>query len=247
MPNYVIRASTACDVVDDTRQVRPTFDTIWQADTTSITTAQTLIQAALDTFLGVTSTGMSRPIGAYRGYSMSTGLAEGYTVSLYDITGHLNGSAAGAAFYTHHTTWPISTVGGGVSLPEQVSCVCSYRTDYGSTPEFGPPVTTGKHGPSRPRASLRGRFYLFPLTSFALASDPTYGWSQFTAAFHTDVSTALDILLQNHTSGGDEASMVVWSRKNAQVYACTEYDVNLRPDIRRHRAIRSGLHTWTPV
>jgi hypothetical protein len=246
MAEYFLRASLAADVVDDTRQVRPTFDTIWQATVGALTTAESLIQSALDTFVGVQSSGMTRPVGAYRGGSIGV-LGQGYTVSLYDITDHLAGTPAGPAFYSTHSNWPIAPVSGGISLPEQISCVCSYRADYNGAPEFGPPVDTGKHGPSRPRASMRGRFYLFPLNTTALTADPTYGWCQFTSTFHTDISVALDLLLKNHTSGADEASMVVWSRKNAQAYACTEYAVNLRPDVRRHRAIRSGALGWTAI
>lgn len=245
----IIRSSIAADVRNDTIMVRPTFDMVWDWSGTDHATIAAGIQAKVDAFLTTAATGGTHPLSYYHSAVLYNLGVTGYTVSLYDQTLALGpGGRAGPAFYTHHTLWPSGPSGSGVPpLPEQVSAVFSYRDDYGSAPEFGPPLP-GTGNPTRPRAQLRGRFYYFPLTSnVAITADATDGHCIFAPGFITDAKASLHTFLTVTTVGGNALQPVIWSRKTGAINSVAWYDVNSRVDIRRHRAAKSPVHTWLAV
>lgn len=58
------------------------------------------------------------------------------------------------------------------NLPEEVAIVATFHATYGSTPERIPGGPAGPEGDTRPRARLRGRIYLGPL-SVAASNQPS--------------------------------------------------------------------------
>jgi hypothetical protein len=242
----VIRCSVAADVRDDTIAVRPTFDLIWGYTGTDRTLTSGPIQAAIDGFLTTAASGATHPMQAYNSsFLWLIGVTQ-YTVSLYDQTLALApGGRAGPAFYTHRSSYTSTPLGSGVpALPEQSTCVFSMRGDYVSLPEYGPPVGGGDDNPTRPRSTVRGRFSYFPLNAAAIQSNATNGSCEFTAGFLTDAKAQARALLQTRTVGGFALNPVIWSRKNASINQVAFFDVNSRPDTRRHRATKSPVHSW---
>jgi hypothetical protein len=102
-------------------------------------------------------------------------------VEVYDITGHLDGSPHGSPVVIAPFTLGAAT---GTKLPPQLCGVLSFHAPYGVVLEHGPASATiptdeaaqdegapAVHsGKTRPRSSLRGRAYIGPCDSSALAS-----------------------------------------------------------------------------
>lgn len=145
---------------------------------------------------------------------------------VYDITGHLNGSAHGSPVAIHN--FSVAMGGTARNLPEGVSATVGFRADYGTDVEFGPHT--------RPRARDRNRVYLPALADGAL-DHLTTGRTILSANFVTDCLAALfDLSGTVNDSGGAPWNLRVWSRVNAALKLPTVGFMDNRPDYQRRRA-----------
>jgi hypothetical protein len=131
--------------------------------------------AVLDFYNGANAGGS--PVSWWIGNSRSRTLG-GLTLEAVVIDGHLDGNGLPSpALITPETLGPSA----GNNLPDQVCAVLSYHAIVTALPEhggivtrptteeaqdMGAPATYGAH--SRPRASLRGRIFIGPLSSSAV-------------------------------------------------------------------------------
>lgn len=123
----------------------------------------------------------------------------------YDITAHLNGSAAGPPVY--EATWTLGGSPDVLGLPEEVAIALSYHGDYFTIPEFGP-------GSARQRSRHRGRVFIGPLNSDVLETDNT-------GPQHPNDGVINNLVASGEYLRGADAGWVVWSRKNAAIYDVT--------------------------
>lgn len=141
-----------------------------------------------------------------------------------------------------------------------------YRADYGTAIEHGPITNLPSDddaidqgappthlGRSRPRARLRGRFYLGPLEWIALASSSA-GPGNIAGALHSlfksDLAGAFNALAQTFFPGApDQFNLVQWSRRSAAVNAVRWYYVNeFAATVRRRTDVtQARVHNWVGV
>jgi len=145
--------------------------------------------------------------------------AAGCLIQLYDITGHLDGSATGKPPYEQDTfTLP---GGGGSPLPSELSVVLSYHADYTGIPEHLPG--------ERPRARYRGRLYLGPMATSALDSDSVSHRPRVAQNVRETIAAGAIYLSTL------EPTWAVWSRKDGQLRHITQGSVDDAWDIQRRR------------
>jgi len=182
--------------------------------------------SAIESFYSSIGTGGGAPLSFYMPRSLDFGTSHSI-ITAYDITGHLNGTPAGAPVAMENFVF-----GGGTApsdshpCPEGCAATLSYRADYGSDVEFAPGA--------RPRARDRNRLYI-PINSTTLQLDTTTKRTEFTPSFITDCLASMFTLSNTHTSGGTHYNWRVWSRKAAAVKVITELWMDDRPDYQRRR------------
>lgn len=147
---------------------------------------------------------------------------------LYDLTGHLNGTAHGSPISLGSFTLGASSV--GTELPSEL-CICgSFRAAYASDVEFAPSA--------RPRARDRGRVYLGPLTTSCMSYDSTVGRTFVSSSARNAIVAAMVTLRDDATS-----AWAVWSRKNAVLEPVVAVWVDDAFDIQRRRGEAAGTRT----
>jgi hypothetical protein len=220
---------------------------------TSITPAD--VQTRFTNFLNVTAPGASNPIGGYLA-SKITRAASGCTLTLTDVTNHLDGSPAGTPFQTFGVT--LTAALSSTDFPPQIAAAVGYMAAYGSDLEHGPTIALPStdsaidqgapathQGVSRPRARDRGRFYLGPLNQTAFDVFGKLG-----ATFLTDMAAALPLFLGVNAGGAaDQTNGVVWSRRAAGVKQTAFFYVDEWPASQRRRADTTAnrVHTWVSL
>jgi hypothetical protein len=236
MTQQVLRQSLIFEVMEPT-MYRPTIDIIWEALGSASSVDISGIDGITMTFLEGTVSAQATAMTAYMSKVLQTS-GTCLTINYYDITAHLDGSAAGSPIETTTHTWSTGPEN-EQQLPEEIACCFSYRADYGSAPEFGP-------GKTRPRASLRGRFYLGPFGILAAGenSNDAFAWK---STFLTDALYAFNGLLGGYVSGSHQDQPVQWSRKTATVSHITEYAINNLPDRRARRELKAPNLSWISV
>lgn len=182
------------------------------------------ISTALIAFVNAAGTGGSHPMAHYLGTVADRGSNAGL-VELYDVTGHLDGTAAGAPKSV--TNFTISNADGSPAsnLPASIACVIGFKSPYGTDVEFG----TG----TRPRSRDRNRIYLGPLGINTVSDDTTTGRTKFTAAFRTDVLASMFSLASSHGTAG--WALRVWSRAASAVKLVDQAWMDDQPDVQRRR------------
>lgn len=130
---------------------------------------------------------------------------DGCLMRWYDITTHLNGSAAGPPVYEN--TWTLGGSPDNLGLPEEVAVCLSFHGDFGVTPEFGP-------GDARQRSRKRGRVYIGPLNSDVMETDNT-GPQRPNDGVQNSLVDAGTYLRDA------DAGWSVWSRRDAALYPVT--------------------------
>jgi hypothetical protein len=175
-------------------------------------------------------------------------------VSIQNITGHLDGTAAGSPIsLTNFSLGAPGTL--PVSLPEGVSLALSWRAAYGTDVEYGPvtDIPTPKHivdkygadpthkGRTRPRARDRNRTYLGPLGVSTIGNEATTNRCQFTTSFVGDALKALQTLSLVNVSGEPNFALRTWSRRNASLKLATTLYADDRPDYQQRRTDPSNL------
>jgi hypothetical protein len=150
----------------------------------------------------------------------------GIQYEIYDITGHLDGSPAGAPI--HVETQQLGSTTSGTDLPEQISGAVGYRGDYGTDVEFGPGT--------RPRARDRNRTYVGPLNNDTVDHDGATGRCTMSNVFRGDLLLAMHDLALDFSADTVTTQLAVWSRKNASTKPVVEVFADNRFDVQRRRA-----------
>lgn len=145
--------------------------------------------------------------------------AAGCLLQLYDITGHLDGSATNHPPY-HQGTFTLPG-GGGSPLPSELAVVLSYHADFTGVPEHAPG--------ERPRSRYRGRLYIGPMASSALGADSTSHRPYVAQNVRETIAAGAARLSQL------EPSWSVWSRKDSQLRQITQGYVDDAWDVQRRR------------
>lgn len=150
----------------------------------------------------------------------------GITYEIYDITAHLDGSAAGAP--VHVETQQLGSTLSGQDLPEGLAACVNYRASYGTDVEFGPGT--------RPRARDRNRTYVGPLNNDTITWDSTTGAAIMLPVFRGDCLLAMHDLALDFMADGHAAQLAVWSRKSASTKEVVETFMDDRFDYQRRRS-----------
>ena len=191
-------------------------------------TVMAAIQTSIEDFYTAIITGPSHQVGNYIGRSISRTIHP--VLKSYNVTGHLNGSAAGSPFDTRDLALMPTVTGTGVDLPAEVAGCLSYHTSYGSDPEFAPGT--------RPRARDRGRIFIGPLTSLAMQNATTSLGPQFTQNFIDTLTGATAPLMALVNPIWQQ-----WSRAAARMSDVTGGWVDNAPDTQRRRGERPTART----
>lgn len=142
-------------------------------------------------------------------------------VKLYDLTGHLDGTAHGSPrFVKTFTLGP--RLAGATDLPSELCAALSFRADYATDAEFA--------AGARPRARDRGRIYIGPLTQTTLTQDSTTGRVNFVSVFRETLATQGAALRD-----APGRAWSVWSRRNAVLEPVTVVWADDAVDIQRRR------------
>lgn len=238
------------------------FTMVFKGTGSSGTVDDNGINNALIAFLDHAYPGQAQPVSNY--LSDQIDLTGGTChIDLTDISTHLDGSVAGPPYLV--TPFTMTNGTGGVGLPPNNACVLSYRADYGTQLEQAPPAQIPSDddaidqgappthlGKPRPRAGLRGRIFLGPLsTKCSLAIGGGGGeQGEFSVPFSTDVKIAFDNLLKGFNLGAaNETRPVVWTRRGAAVHTVSFYAFSAGFASQRRRQDVSGqrVHTWLAV
>jgi hypothetical protein len=210
------------DPVVDDASVNIAFNCDSATDFSGVTAVANLMTALFNT----TGTGGSAALATYISTVYSR-VSSASLIEIYDITAHLNGSAAGSPVAVQAFTLG-AALGGTTNYPEGVAATISFRSDYGSDVEFG----TG----TRPRARDRNRFYLPALASNAFTNDSTTGRCKFSTTFVTNCLASLFTLSNGATVAGQDWVPRVWTRAGAAVKLPTVGFMDDRPDYQRRRS-----------
>lgn len=150
-------------------------------------------------------------------------------VDYYDITGHLDGSAAGSPVevdgFTLGTGDPAS-----FNLPAQCAAVV---TEYAAGRAAAPVGSV-----TRPKQRLTGRVYIGPLrvNTLGYILEETY----LKDTFITDMATAAGRLVAESAAMGTPALWSVWSRANAAVVDIVGGAIDNRVDTQRRRQVAAS-------
>lgn len=142
----------------------------------------------------------------------------------YNITGHLEGDPHGAPYY--ETSFALTNTA-ETALPDEIACVLSFNSSYGSDVEFGA-------GGTRPRARDRGRIYIGPLATNTLTTASTTHEVMFEEDFLTDVVAAASDL-----KGDLEIVWSVWSRVDAVLKPVVHIWADNAVDVQRRRGTKA--------
>lgn len=144
-------------------------------------------------------------------------------VDLYDLTGHLDGSAHGAPVFGSDMTWT-GFPGAGFAHPGEVAICASFHSAYGADVEFAV-------GGGRPRGRDRGRVFIGPLHGNTAAMD-TNGTARVITSAQTTVIQAMTRLANAGVAWS------VWSRSSASLKPVVGGFVDDAFDTQRRRGTR---------
>lgn len=179
------------------------------------------LETALTTFYNVTASGEAAAVGAFLGPQLSRSIAP--TFRHYDVTDSLGGSVAGSPARVQPMALLVAS-SGTASLPSEIAICLSFHSAYGTDVEFG----VG----ARPRARDRGRIFLGPLNSGAVATDGTTFRPKVQASIISAFIHSARVLAADTSYGG---TWVVWSRRAARVRNIVTVSVDDAFDVQRRR------------
>lgn len=221
---------------------------VFQSPSATVWTGIGPVLSAIQGFYNTVATGAANKVANFMGPSLDAGTNHA-TITVYDITSHLNGVGIGAPVSI--TNWTLAVGPGATSVPEGVAMCINYRADYGSDVEFAgttsaiptPPdivsdygAATTHTGRARPRSRDRNRLYLGPLNTACISNATTTNAAQFTTQAMGDCLKALSALSNTITAGTDPWNLRVWSRASASLKIPTEAWTDPRPDYQRRRS-----------
>jgi hypothetical protein len=213
------------------------LDWVYACDTltTPTPTEAADVSVAIQHFYTTTATGSTQHYAQYMAPSVDN--TAGIHWEAYDITGHLDGSPHGSPIASN--TYAFGTPGSAPSpVPEGVAASLSYRRDYGTDVEFIRDPVTHKVT-SRPRGQDRGRMYLGPLNSNALAFSSGTSRCVLSTTFMANIIAQLQASLKITDSGSNLWHFKQWSRKKASVADLALIWMDDRPDYQRRRTDQS--------
>lgn len=179
-------------------------------------------------FFNTAFAGMANPLSHYLSALISRAANMAHT-TLYDISGHLDGSAFGPPVFMHD--WTLGPAGPGQSLPRATAVCVDYHGALGALAEFGPAggvIPTGDRaqdegapathlGRERFRSRARGRLFIGPLHNAVGSTIDVDGNNEpvIGASLLTDLGTLMhQFLAQTITDG---TPWQVWSRRDAVI------------------------------
>lgn len=177
---------------------------------------------AIEAFYNDVGTGGTNPICTYLSECIDRSVD--VTIRYYDVSAHLNGSAAGGPFEVDSFTLG-AAAGGYVPLPEQVCVALSF---YDSL------TTVGDTTPSH-----RGRIYVGPLSTFSFTHD-SFEHCTPSGGFTADVASAAASLLSA------DVGWAVWSRARAAMDAIEGGFIEATYDVQRRRRLETTYRTLWP-
>jgi len=196
----------------------------WTAS--SLSALQAVTTAAIPSFYNGTHSPGTAPISDFISSAVSRA-SNAIEVRYYDITTHLDGSPHGSPVASEFFT--LSGGEAATALPSEVSLVLSYHSAYGSAVE--------ESGGTRPRARLRGRCYIGPLTFATIASDT----GRPTTAFMNTLLGAGESFMALGS-----APWSVWSRMNAAMTTVSNLFVDNAFDTQRRRGPKASTRVSFP-
>lgn len=173
---------------------------------------------------GTAGPAMTNPLGKYLSTTLSQ-LTNDVTYSIYDITGHENGTPHGPP--VHVETRTLLSNSTADFLPEGVCSVITLQSPYGSDDEV--------LGSTHPRARDRGRLYFGPLRGIAITQEGTTGRAVLSPTFMNDAVHWVKNI-QDPASIGVAWQLAVWSRAAGLLKPVSHCWVDDRPDYQRRRA-----------
>lgn len=198
------------------------------------------LAAAIKTSLTSVPSGATHPGLFYLSKVISRG-ANTATITMYDLTGHLDGSRHGSPLYGTAYTVPTSEAT-ATAWPAESAIVITLQAPYGTDVEFGP-------GNTRPRARDRGRIYLGPLIGTVISTvDATTNRTYVSTLASSDLRLFIKSLAAYIGTSFTSAQLGVWSRKNAAIKPLSACWVDDEFDTQRRRSNKEGTRgTVTPL
>lgn len=156
-------------------------------------------------------------------------------VKVYDISGHLDGSAHGSPIATDAFT--LDAAGDFTELPDQVACVLTLRgAGWSGAAVDIPEPPTGPAGDLHPRAQHTGRLYIGPLSGFSSTGATAHTRARPKSQLMTCLLDAAQYIQGQWFLHSPSIYWCVWSRKAEALYPITDAQVDDRFDIQRRRA-----------
>lgn len=227
MPNEVLRFDVIMPMLDLTLDPI-SFSLHYER---SVAAGATIADAQhMATTLAATFNDVSTPLSA--GFPASCNrLANGALINVTNVTGHLDGTPAGSPYASIH--WTVGATPSTTPIPEGCAIALSYRSDYGSDPEFvRDPVTHKVTG--RPRATHRNRIF-FPTNEQHLVQDGTSKRAKVGGSWAARISAWLNAAKTLTDLAANIYYWRQWSKKTARVLPIVAASWDDRPDYQRRR------------
>jgi hypothetical protein len=230
--------TTVSSVLDN-----PSIDLAYQA--TDATTDPLDIANAVKAALNVALAGASQAAEAYLAKSISRGTNTA-SCKVYNVTGHLDGSAHGGPSVTQF--WTPHAIVNQQANPEGLCVEMSFEASYTGYTEFGPisaiptppdiiadyGAAATHQGRTRPRSRRRGRVFYGPIDGGFFSYEATTNRCVWNSQTLTDFGKILQALgTITLTSGTSE--LCVWSRRDAAYNHALEGLIPDRPAYQRRR------------
>lgn len=159
--------------------------------------------------------------------------ASAHTISVYDVTAHLNGSPHGSPIAVDATT--LLPVAAASELPREVAVVLTLRgVDWEEQPIERPDGPDSDSAPDRMRARHTGRLYIGPLANDAGVVAMVGGQARPVGQFTTTLRLAAEKLHDDLVASGF-LGWCVWSRKDAAFYELVNVETDDAFDTQRRR------------
>lgn len=209
----------------------PTHAFDWQGDDAGSTVAQ-LINDVVNFWI-LTPTGKVASPSAHLHPAVDRSTAQA-SVTVYDVTAHLDGSSHGAPIGLGVFT--ASAVSNINPVPPQIHAVGEYNASLAGVSEFGPHT--------RPRARRRGRLFLGPLNADAITNSSSTPYNSVVSAGTTGILLgAFEALLASTHFG---PGWCVWSRVDAAMRPVIGGWIDSTPHVQRRTQDPSGVKTLWP-
>lgn len=167
--------------------------------------------------------------------------ASAHTISVYDLTGHMDGSPHGSPIAVDATT--LLPAAPAAELPREVAVVLTVRgVDWEEQPIERPDGPDSGTAPDRMRARHTGRIYVGPLSSDAGVVAQSLGQARVTAQLQTTLRLAAEKMRDQLVAAGF-LGWCVWSRKNSAFYEVTHVETDDAFDTQRRRGAQPTART----